>query len=48
MDLMWGHKSTYNLTYTNKANVVASVLVYDKLNKVSFAASRKDLSESEL
>jgi ABC-type multidrug transport system fused ATPase/permease subunit len=23
-------------------------LVYDKLNKVSFAASRKDLSESEL
>ena len=46
--LMWGHKSAYNDSYTNKANVVASVLVYDKLNKVSFAASRKELSESEL
>ena len=45
---MWGHKSAYNDSYTNKANVVASVLVYDKLNKVSFAASRKDLSDSEL
>ncbi len=46
--IMWGHKYAYNESYTNKASVVASVLVYDKLNKVSFAASRKDLSESEL
>ena len=45
---MSDHKSAYNSSYTDKAEVVASVLVYDKLNKVSFAASLKDLSESEL
>ena len=47
-DFISRHKDAYKDSYTDKASVVASVLVFDKLNKISFAASRKDLSDSEL